>query len=72
MQNTAGEARTNSLVTFFYGPIHMDEPMLANKQGFANISSVLVRVQDEVGKTIRERWVMGKMAEERFRKIQSI
>ena len=24
MQDTAGEARMNSYVTFFYGPLHMD------------------------------------------------
>ena len=25
MWDTAGEARTNSLVMFFYGPLHIDE-----------------------------------------------
>ena len=29
---TAGETRTNSQVMFFYEPLHMDVPLLANQQ----------------------------------------
>ena len=32
MQDTAGEARTNSLVTFSYGPLRMDVSVLADQQ----------------------------------------
>ena len=32
MQVTAQEARTSSKVTFYYGPINMDAPVLANQQ----------------------------------------
>ena len=32
MQDTAGEASTNLYVTFFYGPQHMDRPVLTNQQ----------------------------------------
>ena len=32
MRDTAGEARMNSLVMFFYGPLHMEVPVLADQQ----------------------------------------
>ena len=32
VQDTASEARKNSWVTFFYGPLHLDLPLLANQQ----------------------------------------
>ena len=32
MQNTTGEERTDSLVTFFYVPLHMNVLMLADQQ----------------------------------------
>ena len=32
MQDTAGETRTNSLVTYFYGPLYMDAVVKADKQ----------------------------------------
>ena len=31
MQDTAREAKTNSQVTFLYGPLHMDVPVLDDK-----------------------------------------
>ena len=46
MRNTAGEVRTNSWVTFSYGPLHMDEQVLDNKLELINNSSV--RTQDVV------------------------
>ena len=32
MQGTDGERGTNSLMTFFYGLLHMDAPMLVDQQ----------------------------------------
>ena len=40
MQDTAGKASANSLVTFFYGPLHMDVPVGADQQELILISSV--------------------------------
>ena len=37
---TAGEVRMNSSVTFFYGLLQMDTPVLANQQELTYISSV--------------------------------
>ena len=54
---TAGEVRTNSWVTFFYGPLYMDEPVLDNQQELIYISSV--RTQDVVWKICLERWTLG-------------
>ena len=42
---------------FFYGPLHMDMPALANHQELIYISSVWT--QDVVWKTCQERWVIG-------------
>ena len=42
MRDTAGEARMNSLEMFFYGPLHIDAPGLAEQQELIYISSVLV------------------------------
>ena len=40
MWDTAGEARTNSLVMFSYGPLHIDEPVLAYQEEHTYKSSV--------------------------------
>ena len=40
MGGIAGEARTNSLVTSFYGPLLMDAQVLADQQGFIHINPV--------------------------------
>ena len=40
MQVTAGKARMNSFVTFFYGLLHIDVPVLADQQERIYISSV--------------------------------
>ena len=52
MQNTAGEARTNSLVTFSYGPFRMNVPVLVDQPEFTH-NSYNVRTQDVVRKTCR-------------------
>ena len=51
---TAGEPRTNSYMTFFYGPLHIDVPVLSNQQEVTHNSCV--RAQGVVWKTCRERW----------------
>ena len=56
-RDTAGEARTNSFVTFLFRPLYMDVPVLADQQELINISSV--RTQDVVWKICRERWMIG-------------
>ena len=57
MQDTAGEARTNSLVTFFYGPLHMDMQVLADQQVLSY--NGFVWTQDTDSKTYRERLTIG-------------
>ena len=37
MQDTTGEATTNSKVTFSYGPLHMVVPVLANQQELTSV-----------------------------------
>ena len=57
----AGEAKTSSLVTYYYGPPHMakqkqdDQPELTY--------SSYVRTQDVTQKTCRSRWTIGKSCE---------
>ena len=43
MWDTAGEARTNSQITFSYGSINMDVPVLADQQELTYSSSVLTQ-----------------------------
>ena len=57
MQDTVGEGRTNSWETFVYGPLHMDEPMLADQQ--ESIYICFVQTQGVVRKTCREGWMIG-------------
>ena len=57
MRDTAEEVGTNSLVTFFYGPLSMGVPMLADQEELIYISSV--RTQDVVWKTYPERLMVG-------------
>ena len=40
MQDSAREARMNSKVMFFNGPLHMDMPVLTDQQELIDISSV--------------------------------
>ena len=59
--DTAGEAKTSSLVTYYYGPPHMakqkqdDQPELTY--------SSYVRTQDVTQKTCRRWWTIGKSGE---------
>ena len=57
MGDTVGETKGNSEVTFFYGPPHMDAPILANRQELIYISSV--RTQGVVWRTLWKRWIIG-------------
>ena len=66
MCDTAGGARTNSWVTFFYGPLHMAVSALDDQQEIIYISSV--HTQDVVLKTHRERWVIRTDKERESRK----
>ena len=40
MLGTAGEVKINSKLTFSYGPLHKDIPVLANQQKLTFISSM--------------------------------
>ena len=62
MRDMTGEARKNSLVTFFYGPLHVDVSVLAYEQELIYISSV--RIQDVVWKTCRKCGWYGRMGRE--------
>ena len=59
--DTAGEAKTSSLVTYYYGPPHMakqkqdDQPQLTY--------SSYVRTRDVTQKTCRRWWTIGKSGE---------
>ena len=54
---TASKVRTNTWVTFSYGLLHMDTPLLADKQTFTFISSVLTL--DAVLRTYQTRLLIG-------------
>ena len=45
----AGEARTNSSVTFFWGPLNMDVPVLVDQQKLTHLSSLedMLRAEDD-------------------------
>ena len=53
------------LLKFFYGPLHMDAPVLADQQELIYIRSV--RTQDVVWRTCREWWMIGERERERER-----
>ena len=44
-------------MTFFYGPLHMNVPVLVNQQELIYISSV--QTQDVVRKTYWTQWIIG-------------
>ena len=54
MWDTAGEVKKNSWATFFYGPLHTDMHVLADKQELIYNSSV--QTADVVSKTSPKRW----------------
>ena len=57
MRDTAGEARKNLLVTFFYRPPPVDLSMLTDQQELIYISSV--QAQYVVKRGCWERWMIG-------------
>ena len=61
MQDTAGEAETNSLVIYSYGPPHMAEQKQDVQLEHTYSSSV--RIRDVALKTCLRRWTIGKSGE---------
>ena len=61
MQDTAGEARTNSKVMYSYGPPHM--AVQKQDDQHEHIFSNYVRIQDVVLKTCLRRWTIGRSGE---------
>ena len=61
MQDTAGEARTNSSVMYSYGPPHMAKQKQDNQ--LEHIYSSYVRIRDVILKTCQKRWVIGRSGE---------
>ena len=57
MNKTTGEARKNSLVTFFWGLLHMSTPVLVYQQELIHISSVWTL--DVVWRICWEWWMIG-------------
>ena len=57
MEDTLGEVRTNSLVTFSYKRLHTDMEVLTGQQELIDNSSV--RTKDVVSKICRKRWMVG-------------
>ena len=58
MRDTAGEVGTNSKVTYFRGPLHMDEQRKDDKLEPTYNSSVTI--QDVALKTCRKQWTIEK------------
>ena len=61
MQGTAGEARTNSSVMYFYGPPHMAEQKQDDQ--LEHTYSSYVRIRDIALKTWQRRWTIGRSGE---------
>ena len=61
MQDTAGEAGTNSQVMYSYGPPHMAEQKQEDQHEHA--FSNYMRIRDVVQKTCQRRWTKGKSGE---------
>ena len=61
MQDTAGEAGTNSSVMYSYGPPHMAEQEQDDQH--EHTFSNYVRIRDVVQKTCQRRWTIGKSGE---------
>ena len=55
MEDITVEARTNSKVTFFYEPIHMNVQVLTDQQEF-----IYIGTQDVVWKGSLEQWMIGR------------
>ena len=63
MQDTTGEAGTNSLVMYSYGPPHMAEQKQDDQH--EHTFSNYVRIRDVVQKTCQRRLTIGKSGERR-------
>ena len=61
MQDTAGEARTNSSVMYSYGSPHMAK--LKQDDQLEHTYSSYVRIQDVALKTCQKRWMIGRSGE---------
>ena len=61
MQDTAGEARTNSSVMYSYGPQHMAKQKQDDQ--FEHTYSSYVRIWDVTLKTCQKRWMIGRSGE---------
>ena len=68
-RDTAGEARMNSLVIFFHGPLHMDVPELPDLQEFIYIVDT-GRNLEGLPRTMDDREGWGER--ERDRKIHTV
>ena len=58
MQDTAGEARTNSSVMYSYGPPHMAKQ--TQDEQLEHTYSSYVRIRDVAQKTCQKRWMIGR------------
>ena len=61
MQDTAGEARTNSSVMYSYGPPHMAKQKQDDQ--LEHTYSSYVRIRDVNLKTCQKRWMIGRSGE---------
>ena len=61
MQDTVGEARTNSLVMYSYGPPHMAEQKQDDQ--LEHTFSSYMRIRDVALKTCQRRWMIGRSSE---------
>ena len=61
MQDIAGEARTNSLVMYSYGPQHMAKQKQDDQLELTYSS--YVRIQDVALKTCQKQWMIGRSGE---------
>ena len=61
MQDTAGEAKTNSSVMYSYGPPHMAKQKQDDK--LEHTYSSYVRIRDVTLKTCQKQWMIGRSGE---------
>ena len=61
MGDITGEARTNSKITFSYGPPHMAEQKQEDQ--LEHTYSSYVRIRDVALKTSQRRWMIGRSGE---------
>ena len=61
MQDTAGEAGTNSSVMYSHGPSHMAKQKQDDQ--LEHTYSSYVRIRDVTRKTCQKRWMIGRIGE---------